>query len=192
MPRAGLSTQTVIDAAARLLDEQPEEMLNIASLAEHLGVKPPSLYKHVDGMPGLRRGVMLRAKAELAGLLGQAAIGKARGDAVHSTALAYRQWAKAHPGQYPLTMRAPVPGDHDDEEVSSTLVNVLYTIVSGYRIDREDDLVDAARFLRSALHGFIDLETSGAFQLPRALGHSFTRVIDSITTSLNNWAESGP
>lgn len=190
MPRAGLSTQTVVGAAARMLDEQSHEALNIASLAEHLGVKPPSLYKHVEGMPGLRRAVMLRAKAELAEALGQAAIGKARDDAVRSTALTYRKWAKAHPGQYPLTMRAATAGDHEDEKVSSALVNILYTIASGYRIDDEDDLVDAARFLRSVLHGFVDLETSAAFQLPRDLERSFTRVIDSITASLNGWAGS--
>ena len=173
-----------------MLDEQPNEALNIASLADHLGVRPPSLYKHVEGMPGLRRAIMLRAKTELAEILGRAAIGKARDDAVRSIALTYRQWAKAHPGQYPLTMRAATPGDHEDEKVSSTLVNVLYTISSGYRIDSEDDLIDAARFLRSALHGFVDLETSGAFQLPRDLERSFARVIDSITTSLNRWAGS--
>lgn len=187
MSRAGLNAQVVIATAAQMLDEQEEEGLNIAGLAERLGVRPPSLYKHVDGMPGLRRGIMLRAKADLSDALGQAAIGKARDDAVRSTGIAYREWAKAHPAQYPLTMRAPVPGDTEDEVVSARLVNVLYTIISGYRIDGDDDLVDATRFLRSALHGFVDLETGGAFRLPRDLERSFTRVIDSITTSLAGW-----
>lgn len=190
MPRAGLSTQAVIDAAARMLDERTEEGLSIATLAERLGVRPPSLYKHVDGMPGLRRGIMLRAKADLAQTLGRAAIGKARDEAVRGVSVAYRYWAKAHPAQYPMTMRAPVPGDTEDEDVSGTLVDVLYTIISGYQIDKDDDLVDATRFLRSALHGFVDLETTEAFRLPRDLERSFTRLIDSITTSLASWTGS--
>lgn len=190
MARAGLTTRAVTEAAARVLDDQGEEGLSIASLADGLGVRPPSLYKHIDGMSGLRRGIMLRAKADLAGTLGQAAIGKARGDAVRSVALAYRKWAKAHPGQYPLTMRAPVPADEEDREVSTTLVSVLYRIVAGYLIEGEDDLIDAIRYLRSALHGFVDLETTGAFELPRDLERSFARVTDSITTSLTAWTDS--
>lgn len=188
MPRAGLSSRAVIESAARVLDEQGEEGLSIALLAERLGVRPPSLYKHVDGMAGIRRGVTLRAKADLATALGNATIGMARDDAVRGLALAYRRWAKVHPGQYPLTIRAPIPGDTDDEEVSQTLVNVLYRVLSGYRIDAEDDLVDATRHLRSALHGFVDLETSGAFQLSRGVEQSFAGVIDSLTTWLTSWS----
>ncbi|TCP41215.1 TetR family transcriptional regulator [Tamaricihabitans halophyticus] len=189
MPRAGLSTRAVIESAAKMLDQQPGKELGIAAVAEHLGVRPPSLYKHIEGATGLRRGIMLHAKAELATVLGEAAIGKAREEAVHGISIAYRQWAKTHPGQYPLTMRAPAPGDKDDEEVSATLVNVLYTILAGYRLDG-DDLIDATRFLRSSLHGFVDLETTNAFQLPRNLDRSFTRLIMSITTSLNDWGRS--
>ena len=190
MPRAGLSTRTVIDAAAQLLDDEGEEGLSIASLAQRLGVRPPSLYKHIDGMSGLRRSVMLGAKGDLAQHLGRAAIGKARDDAIRAMALAYRQWAKAHPAQYPMTMRAPVPGDDDDQEVSAALVDVIYTILAGYRIDDDDDLVDATRLLRSALHGFVDLETTDAFQLPRDLERSFERLIDNITVALAGWTRS--
>lgn len=188
MPRAGLSTRRVIEAAAEMLDQQPGEEPGIAAVAEHLGVRPPSLYKHVEGATGLRRGIMLRAKAEFATVLGEAAIGKAREEAVRSVSLAYRQWAKNHPGQYPLTRRAPAPGDRDDEDVSTRLADVLYTVLSGYRIGG-DDLIDATRFLRSSLHGFVDLETTGAFRLPRDPDRSFARLISSITTSLNAWAE---
>lgn len=188
MARAALNSQVVIEAAAALLDEQPVEGLSIASLAQRLGVKPPSLYKHVEGMPGLRRGIMLRAKADLAGVLGRAAVGQARADAVRGISRAYRDWAKAHPGQYPLTMHAAMPNDAEDVEVSTALVQVLYATVSGYRIEGEDELIDAIRYLRSALHGFVDLETSGAFRLPRDLDRSFARLVDSITTALINWA----
>lgn len=188
MARATLSSQAVIQAAAQILDSEPGQGLSIAALAQDLGVKPPSLYKHVDGMPGLQRGIMLRAKADLAGVLGRAAIGQARDDAVRSVSLAYRDWARSHPGQYPLTMRAADPADAEDMEVSTALVQVLYAIVSGYRIEGEDHLVDAIRYLRSALHGFVDLETSGAFRLPRELDRSFARVIDSTTTALAGWS----
>lgn len=186
MPRAGLNTRTVVETAAEMLDRQPGEELSIAAVAESLGVRPPSLYKHVDGAAGLRRGVMLRAKADLAAVLGGAAIGKARAEAIAEVSVAYRGWAKTHPGQYRLSMRAPVPGDDEDEDVSATLVDVLYTILSGYRLDG-DDLIDATRFLRSALHGFVDLETTGAFRLPRDLDRSFAQLVESMTAALDDW-----
>ncbi|HLS26724.1 MAG TPA: WHG domain-containing protein [Beutenbergiaceae bacterium] len=176
----------VIETAAAMLDEQPGQDLSVAAVAARLGVRPPSLYKHVAGAAGLRRGVMLRAKRDLADVLGRAAMGKSREEGMAAIAQAYRRWAKDHPGQYPLTVRAPEPDDHADEEVSTALVNVLYAVLSGYGLDG-DDLTDAARFLRSALHGFVDLETSAAFRLPRDLDRSFARVVRSLGTALKDW-----
>jgi AcrR family transcriptional regulator len=176
----------VIERAARLLDEHGSDGLNLADLAESLGVRAPSLYKHVEGMPGLRRGILLRAKADLAQALGQAAIGRSREDAIVSVSHAYRDWARAHPGQYPMTVRAPADGDAEDASVSSRLASVVFEILSGYRL-QDDDAVDATRFLRSALHGFIALETSDAFALPVDLDRSFDRVVASVVTALTNW-----
>lgn len=50
-----------------MIDEEVDQVLSMASLAHRLGVKPPSLYKNVDGMSGIHRGIMLRAKAARAG-----------------------------------------------------------------------------------------------------------------------------
>lgn len=189
MPRAGLDTTSVVERAARLLDERSPDGLNLAALAESLGVRVPSLYKHVDGLPGLRRGIMLRAKVDLAHTLGQAAIGRSRDDAITRMSVAYRRWAREHPGQYLLTMLPPASGDDDDERVSSSLVDVVFDVLVGYDL-RDDAAVDATRFLRSALHGFVALETSGAFELPVDLERSYVRLVESIVTALAGWSRS--
>lgn len=183
MPRAGLTTSTVVDAAARMLDERPGDALNLATLAESLGVKAPSLYKHVDGVDGLRRRIMLRAKTEFADALTDAAVGTSGADALRACATAYRRWAEAHPGQYALTVRAPLAGDVDDEEVSERLASIVFRVVAGFGVDG-DDLVDAVRFVRAALHGFVDLETGGAFELPTATERSFDRMVASVAGAL--------
>lgn len=54
--------------------------LTLAALAERLGVRQPSIYKHIDSMAGLRRSISIRAKAELGDVLAQAAVGRSRGD----------------------------------------------------------------------------------------------------------------
>ncbi|MEV8267712.1 TetR-like C-terminal domain-containing protein [Microbacterium sp. NPDC076911] len=161
--------------------------MNLAALAEGLGVRVPSLYKHVDGMPGIRRGVMIHAKSSLAHTLGQAAIGRSRDDAVKNMAFAYRHWARTHPGQYPLTMRAPQPEDDEDLEASAAIADVIYNVLSGCDL-HDDNAVHATRFLRSSLHGFIALETTGGFELPVDIDHSYTRLIDSVTTALATWS----
>lgn len=133
-------------------------------------------------------GIMLRAKKNLANALGQAAIGRARDEAIGALALAYRGWALEHPGQYPMTMHAPVPGDDEDRLVSSALVDVVFNVLAGYGL-KGDDAVDATRFLRSAMHGFVDLETNGAFELRVDLERSFARMTRSVAGALAHWAD---
>lgn len=188
MARAGLTTEVVLETASRMFDEHPVDGVNLAALAERLGVRVPSLYKHVDGMPGIRRGVMINAKTALAGTLGQAAIGRSRDDAVKGMAVAYRHWARTHPGQYPLTMGAPARGDTDDLAASAAIADVVYNVLSGYGL-HGDDVVHATRFLRSALHGFIALENTGGFELPVNTDDSFARLTDSVVAALGTWGE---
>jgi AcrR family transcriptional regulator len=187
VPRSGLDAAKIIDRAARMLDDPAADGLSLAAVAGSLGVRTPSLYKHLDGMPGLQRGIMLRAKAELGHALGQATIGCSRNEAITALSMAYRAWALDHPGQYPLTVRAPDPRDTQDMVVSSSALDVITTVLRGYDL-AGDDAVDATRFLRSALHGFVDLETGGAFELPVDLERSFTRLVDSIVVALTTWS----
>lgn len=189
MPRSGLTTDVVVGRAAQLLDERAPEGLNLAALASSFGVQVPSLYKHIDGMPGLRRGIMIRAKSSLAHTLGQSAIGRSRDDAITGMSFAYRHWALQHPGQYPMTMHPPKAGDDDDQAASFSIANVIFSVLAGYDL-HGDDAVDATRFLRSALHGFVALETGGAFELPVDLERSFERLVESVVAALTTWSRS--
>ena len=72
MPRAGLTERRVVDEAERIADEVGLSRLTLAALAERLGIRQPSLYKHVDGMDGLQRSLAVRAKTELADILTRA------------------------------------------------------------------------------------------------------------------------
>lgn len=189
MPRVGLSEVVVLTEAARILDEGGVEALTLAALADGLGVRIPSLYKHVNGMPAIQRGVTIASKADLAKALGQAAIGRSRDDALTAMAVAYRTWALDHPGQYPMTVRAPQADDEQDVAVSDALLEVVFTVLVGYEL-RGDDAVDATRFVRAALHGFVALETGGGFELPVDLERSFQRLVSSLTAALTTWTES--
>jgi AcrR family transcriptional regulator len=177
----------VIEEASRLLDERGMDGLTLAALAENLGVRVPSLYKHVDGMPGIQRGIAVAAKTSLGAALTQAAVGRSRDDAIAGMAFAYRRWALEHPGQYPLTMRASGTGDAAEDAASLAVLTVIFDVLSGYDL-RDDDAVDATRFMRAAMHGFVALETGGGYEMPNDLERSYSRLVDSVVTALAGWS----
>ena len=190
MPRAGLTETRVVHEAERLVDEVGLSSLTLAAVAHRLKVRQPSLYKHISGMAGLQRSIALRAKNELAAVLGQATVGRARGDAIVSMSRAYRAWALKHPGRYAATQRAPVPGDVEDEQASGTVVRVAFDVMAGYEL-RDDDAVDAIRALRSALHGFVTLEAGDGFGMPVDVDRSFERLVAGLATAFASWGEHG-
>jgi AcrR family transcriptional regulator len=173
----------VIEEAERMIDEPDAPPLTLAALAGRLGVKQPSLYKHIDGIDGLRRSIAIRAKLELADVMARAAIGKAGGDAITSMSRSYRTWAAAHPGRYPATVRAPLPGDEDDEAASLEATKVAFDIMAGLGLTG-DDAIDAIRALRAVLHGFVTLEAGEGFGLPADIDRSFDRAIAGLVSSL--------
>ena len=160
--------------------------LTLTGLAERLGVRQPSLYKHIDSMDDLQRSISVRAKGDLADTLGRAAVGRSRGDAIVAMAAAYRTWATEHPGRYAAVQRAPVAGDIADEVASAAVVKVLADVLAGYDL-RGDDAIDAIRAIRSALHGFITLEASGGFGLPVDINRSFDRLVKGLVTALGSF-----
>jgi len=186
VPRAGLTPVRVVAEAEVVADAVGLDRLTLAAVAGRLGVRIPSLYKHVDGIDGLRREIAVRAKTELGQAMARAAVGKAREDALTALAHAYRRWAKAYPGRYAATIRAPAPGDVDDEAASATAVQVVYDVLAGFGLSGAD-AVDATRALRATLHGFVALESAGGFGLPVDVDRSFDRVVDGLVTAMSHW-----
>jgi AcrR family transcriptional regulator len=184
MPRAGLSTRRVVDEAATLADQVGLDNLTLAAVAERLGVRLPSLYKHIAGMPALQRELTIRAKVEMTGVFARATVGKSRGQALRALALAYRDWARQHPGLYAAGVRAPRDDDPEDQEASAAAAEVVFDALAGYELD-DATAVDAVRTLRAALHGFIDLEATGAFGLDRPVDQSLAWMLDTLDAALS-------
>jgi AcrR family transcriptional regulator len=187
VPRAGLNRGAVVGAAAVLADEVGWEQLTLAGLAARLGVRLPSLYKHIDSLDGLRRDVAVLALGELGAALGAAAVGRSGGDALRALAGAYRDYARQHPGRYAATVRAPAPGDVDHDAAAEGVLRVVFAVLAGYRLTGED-AVDATRALRATLHGFVVLEAGGGFGMPVSVDRSYDRLVDGLEATLSRWA----
>jgi AcrR family transcriptional regulator len=178
----------VVDEAEKMADEAGLSRLTLAALALRLGVRQPSLYKHIDSMAALQRSISVRAKVELGDILAHAAVGRSQGDAIEAMSRSYRSWALEHPGRYEAAQRAPDPDDRDDVTASSAVVQICADVLVGYDL-RGDDAIDAIRALRSALHGFVTLETTGGFGLPVDIDRSFDRLVRGLTTAFAGWME---
>jgi len=189
--RAGLSTAIVVREAARLADEVGLDRLTLAALATRLGVALPSLYKHVRGLDALRVKVAALATAELADEVATAAAGRSGAGAVQAVAAAYRAYARRYPGRYPATQRVPDPGDPEHLAAAQRVVGTVFAVLSGYGL-AGDDAVDAARAVRSALHGFVALEQAGGFGLPRDVDRSFDRLVTGLDAALRAWPGAVP
>ncbi len=85
MPRAGLNGGDVVAAAAGLADETGYASLTMALLADRLGVRTPSLYKHVGGLADLQHRVATLAMTELGEVIRDAVQGQAGFDALAAT-----------------------------------------------------------------------------------------------------------
>ena len=185
MPRAGLDTEAVVAAAARIADAEGLDAATLARLAADLGIKAPSLYAHVGGLGDLRRRLGAKGARELAARLQAAAAGRARRDALDAVANAYRAYAREHPGTYAALQR-PLTVEADDEEsaaAQAAVVDVVLAVLRGYGLEG-DEAIHATRTLRAALHGFVSLEAESGFGIPLSLDESFSRLVDVLDRGL--------
>jgi len=191
VPRAGLSTDVVVAEAARLVDDEGAQALTLSALAQRFGVAQPSLYKHVAGLDDLHGRLAVLATRDLGAAMRRAASGRSGVEATAAVAVAYRDHAREHPGTYAYLLR-PRADDPLHAEAAQEVLDVLADVLASYGIEGESDLVDAVRFLRSALHGFVALELAGGFAMARSTDATFDALVAGLDRALAGWADAVP
>jgi AcrR family transcriptional regulator len=184
-PRRGLDAETVLDAAERLADERGFEAVTMHELARILSVRTPSLYHHVQGLDAVRGGLRLRALRAMATVSAEAAAGRAAHEAIRAFAHAQRRYAREHPGLY-AAAQITVHRDAGPELRASgeeTLRALVAWMRDGYGLEGEPAL-HAIRVLRSGVHGFIALESAGAWGMDVDVDGSFEALLDTLDRGL--------
>ncbi|MBD0707008.1 MULTISPECIES: TetR/AcrR family transcriptional regulator [unclassified Streptomyces] len=178
MARAGLDPATVVAAGAALADEVGLDKLTMALLAQRVGVRTPSLYKHVGGQDDLVRRIAALALGQAADVVGEAIQGYAGRDALAAAARAFRAFVVGHPGRYAATIGMEPTGSEDPLALAGRrLLGAFAAVLRGYEIE-EPALGHALRVLRSLCHGFATLEAGHGFQWSTDVDESFEWLID--------------
>ena len=96
--KSGLDKEMILEVAAKMADNKGIANVSLKSLAEELGVKSPSLYKHISGLEELNQELMLYGWKALEKEVIRAAIGKSKDDAIVAICYAYRNYVTRHTG----------------------------------------------------------------------------------------------
>jgi len=194
--KLGLTLDDVVAAAALIADRDGIHSVTLATVADALGVKSPSLYNHVDGLAGLRRAMAIHGSRALASELADA-VGSAdpragdakpsaanSGEAVRRLASAYRTFATERSGLYASMLPAPNPAD--DPELAAELFESVKVVAGVFASAGVVDevMIPTIRAFRSTVHGFVDLENRGGFGLPDDIDESFDAAVEMVISSL--------
>lgn len=138
----------IVDAALRILAAEGPAAVTMRRVAAELGIKAPSLYKHVSDKDVIVGLLQRHAMTQF----GQAVA--AAGPSPRAVAAAYRSWAIANPHLYELAARRPLGPEitrHAEAFAGAPLAAVV-----GNDPDR-------MRAFLGLAHGLVDLELNGHF-----------------------------
>lgn len=163
-PRPGIDRLQLLQTAADLADRDGLHAVTLAALAGKLGVRSPSLYNHVDGLPGLHAALMLYGLQTLHDRLLKTVAGRSGEDALRYVCLTYVDFARSHPGLYEAALQPLRPEQQEAQQVGNQIVELLLQILAPYQLS-EQEALHAVRTLRSLCHGFSSLERGGQFAM---------------------------
>ncbi|WP_183086347.1 TetR/AcrR family transcriptional regulator [Mycetocola tolaasinivorans] len=176
MARAGLTPDRVRDAAIELVRSVGFEELSLGTLARELGVRVPSLYNHVDNLDTLRAAVSASATNTLDEALAPA-------QTLEEIAHAYLAFARAEPGLYRASLRAPSVDNIAHEAAALRVLERIESALAEFPLS-VDARIDAIRGLRALLHGFVELTLAGAFEMERPVEASFDGMLQNFRLGL--------
>ncbi|MEK4762692.1 WHG domain-containing protein [Viridibacillus sp. FSL E2-0187] len=183
--RMKLDLSIILEKTTELVDENGVDKLSLGSLAEKLGVRPPSLYNHFEGLNGLKQKLAIHGVEKLHEYMLQAAVGKAGDDAVRAVSAAYIQFVRTHPGLYDASNRFADTNDIELQRAQESVVKLVVQVLQAYNLN-DETAIHMVRGLRSILHGFTSIEHMGGFGMPLDIDESFLILINTFIEGIHS------
>jgi AcrR family transcriptional regulator len=148
--------ETILETAIQLLETQGEAALSMRTLAEALGIKAPSLYRHYADRAALETAIAAEGARQLLEHIQNATKRKSPLSAARAAAKTYLEFARSHPALYEVMMRPQAATGN-----SQALWRKVLELIGG--ISGNPDDTPAAVAFWAYLHGFASLEHLGSF-----------------------------
>lgn len=143
----------IVSAALELFEAGGPEALTMRALADRVGIRAASLYRHFADKEAVEVALIAAAFADQAVAAEAAIVGTDR--PLAAIGRVYRRWALAHPHLYRLMTDRPLPRADLPEGLEARAAAPLIRIFGGD--------VDRARAAWAFAHGMTVLELSGRF-----------------------------
>lgn len=168
---ARTSLPEIVEASRQILETEGLDGLTMQRVAQAVGIRAPSLYKHVSGRGELVRLVVESVVDELGATLDRAVSGDDPVEDLYSLAHAVRRFAHANPQAYRVVF-APLPEEWrpEPESLLAASRGVLRTTEA---MVGPDEALDAARLVTAWAHGFLTMELADAFRIEGDLDRAF-------------------
>jgi AcrR family transcriptional regulator len=180
-----LTPQDIIAAAIDCLDREGETALGVNRVARELDIKPPAIYKHLDGNTGLRRAVALKIWRDyLQDCQQQVDKVKEMRELLRTSAQAIRNFARAYPARYAVMMQYQLhPSDAEELAIIQISLQLFQKALQLYELN-DDALIDAMRMVNAAIYGFITREQSELMTLNRSTDASYEVMLDALLVAI--------
>lgn len=178
-------TERVIAAAIACLEQEGESALGVNRVARELNIKPPAIYKHLDGNAGLRRAVALAVWRQYLAECQHKTNGITDPEeffrvGAHTT----RNFARSHPSLYRVMMHYQMqPTDPEEAEVIQISLQ-LFQVSLHLQGLRHHALIDVMRMVNAAIYGFIMREQSELMTIDRSTDESYEVMLDALLVAI--------
>jgi AcrR family transcriptional regulator len=170
MASSGISPRAreILEAARELLEAEGPDALSMRRIAARLGIRAPSLYKHVSDKQALEAALISDGFEESAELF-EAAVRDAD-DPLAALATAYRDFARRHQHLYRLMTERPLPRERLTPGVEERAAAPVLAAAGD---------PDTGRAVWAFAHGMTILELNGRFPPGADLDAAWSRGLEA-------------
>jgi AcrR family transcriptional regulator len=179
-----LSTDSVVAVALALADAEGIAAVTLGGVARALGCHVTSLYTHVDSIDDLHVRMAMVVQADLSQRLWQAALGRARADALGALADVYRGFGAAAPVRTRLLFARASTADQRFRDGAQTLAEPIRATLRSFGLD-DLQVRHAHRAFSASMRGFLLGEAEGLYGSVSDADATFEQIIALYTTALD-------
>ncbi len=183
------SRELIIISARGILERDGAEGLTMQAVATAVGIRAPSLYKHVAHRGELLRLVLDETVRELGSRLASVSARSPK-TRIRWLANEFRSFAHERPVAFGLLFSALPEESRADPAVNAEAVRPLIEAVA--ELAGPEHALDASRTLTAACFGFVTMELAGAFRLGGSVEGAWSYLVEALIRALSRHPEEAP